>query len=178
MDNIKIKLMGKITSDLPINLFKEISAEAGVYEATSNPQGAISVILENGKRLGIRPGEFEFIEAPAWVLEKHGKLSEKYDGLVAEVEKLKQENKAEFDQYQIRLAVKDKEIDQSKHLNDSFAREIENLRRDIQQHIKWNESHTKRIVELSEENERLQNKNNELVKQLGSKVILDYEKGI
>ena len=34
------------------------------------------------------------------------------------------------------------------------------------------------IDKLTLENKRLQNKNNDLVKQLGSKVILDYEKGI
>lgn len=38
------------------------------YPAVSNKHGAISGVCENGKQLGVRPDEFEFIEAPDWVL--------------------------------------------------------------------------------------------------------------
>ena len=37
--------------------------------AVSNQYGAISGISENGERLGVKPGEFEFVEAPDWVLD-------------------------------------------------------------------------------------------------------------
>ena len=38
------------------------------YAATSNHHGAICGICENGEALGVKPGEFEFVEAPEWVL--------------------------------------------------------------------------------------------------------------
>lgn len=76
MSDVKIRLTKRITADYSI--FKDevvIVAEEGVYDASSNPHGAISIII-NGKRLGVKPSEFEFIEAPAWVLEKHGLLAD------------------------------------------------------------------------------------------------------
>ena len=42
------------------------------YEAVSNQNGAISGICENGERLGVRPGEFEFVKAPAWLVQMWG----------------------------------------------------------------------------------------------------------
>lgn len=63
------------------------------------------------------------------------------------VESLKQENKTEFERYQISLAVRDKEIEETKQLNDSFAREIK----------------------------RLRNKNNDLIKKVASETILGFE---
>ena len=42
--------------------------EGKEYEAVSNKHGAISGICENGRILGVKPGEFEFVEAPEWVL--------------------------------------------------------------------------------------------------------------
>ena len=44
-----------------------ILREGEEYEAVSNNNGAISGICENGKQLGVKPGEFEFIEAPDWI---------------------------------------------------------------------------------------------------------------
>lgn len=76
MGKIIVKLNKQIRSDLPIFTGDIVCAEPGIYEATSNPHGALSIKLSNDKHLGIKPGEFDFIEAPAWVLEKHGKLSQ------------------------------------------------------------------------------------------------------
>jgi len=42
------------------------------YQATSNKYGAISGICSNGESLGVKPGEFEFISAPKWVLDIWG----------------------------------------------------------------------------------------------------------
>jgi hypothetical protein len=42
------------------------------YQAISNKNGAISGLCENGEYLGVKPGEFEFVEAPEWVLKIHG----------------------------------------------------------------------------------------------------------
>ena len=43
------------------------------YEAKTNKNGAISGLCDNGEYLGVKPGEFEFIEAPQWVLDIHSK---------------------------------------------------------------------------------------------------------
>lgn len=71
---MRIKMLTNVRSDFPLGLFAGAKPgtilRAGMeYKATSNPHGAISGICENGESLGVRPGEFEFIEAPEWVLE-------------------------------------------------------------------------------------------------------------
>jgi len=45
-----------------------ISRAGKIYEAYSNENGAISAVCENSVLLGVKPGEFEFVEAPEWVL--------------------------------------------------------------------------------------------------------------
>jgi len=44
--------------------YQVVRAEAGDYDCTSNQYGAISVISNNGKQLGVKPAEFEPLE---WV---------------------------------------------------------------------------------------------------------------
>lgn len=44
------------------------------YPAMTNKNGAISGLCANGEYLGVKPGEFEFVEAPEWVLAKHRRL--------------------------------------------------------------------------------------------------------
>ena len=39
------------------------------YGATANKHGAISGVCENGEKLGVRPGEFEFVSLPEWVFD-------------------------------------------------------------------------------------------------------------
>lgn len=41
----------------------------GEYPAGCNKHGAVYVQLPEGKTLGVKQGEFEFIKAPAWLLE-------------------------------------------------------------------------------------------------------------
>lgn len=41
----------------------------GEYPAGCNKNGAVHVKLPEDKTLGVKPGEFEFIKAPAWLLE-------------------------------------------------------------------------------------------------------------
>lgn len=40
----------------------------GEYEAKANKYGAISALCESGEYIGVNPGEFEFVEAPEWIL--------------------------------------------------------------------------------------------------------------
>lgn len=42
----------------------------GEYPAGCNKNGAVYVQLPEGETLGVKPGEFEFIKAPAWLLER------------------------------------------------------------------------------------------------------------
>lgn len=37
------------------------------YEAEANRNGAVISLCENGERMGVKPGEFEFLEAPKWL---------------------------------------------------------------------------------------------------------------
>lgn len=67
---MKIRMKKTVISDLPalrrpgLVLYKDEE-----YEATSNPRGAICGICDNGEKLGVKPGEFEFVEAPKWILD-------------------------------------------------------------------------------------------------------------
>lgn len=36
----------------------------GEYEAIANKNGAVCGICENGEKLGVKPGEFQFIQVP------------------------------------------------------------------------------------------------------------------
>jgi len=58
----KIRLPDRVTSELPIFITgKLIFAEPGIYTAEYNPQGAIHIVLDDGTKLGIKPGEYEFV---------------------------------------------------------------------------------------------------------------------
>jgi len=77
MDKIKIRMLQNVRPDFFLGL---ISAKPGTilrsgmeYEATTNKNGAICGICENGEALGVKPGEFEFVEAPEWLLNVHRK---------------------------------------------------------------------------------------------------------
>lgn len=61
----RVKMAKTVTSDLPIFLQKteSIIAEGGKeYYVYCNSHGAISAILPNGEKLGLKPYEFEVIE--------------------------------------------------------------------------------------------------------------------
>lgn len=59
----KVRMLETVTSDLPGLISNRIAAEQGrVYRCTVNPLGAVSVQLEDGKPLGVKPGEFEVVE--------------------------------------------------------------------------------------------------------------------
>lgn len=75
-DKIRIRMRKTVRPDFPLGLFSGAKPgtilRAGVeYPATSNLYGAIAGICDNGKILGVKPGEFEFVKAPEWVLKIH-----------------------------------------------------------------------------------------------------------
>ncbi len=45
-----------------------------VYDATANKNGAVSGITEEGIAIGVKPGEFEFVEAPEWLKKIHANV--------------------------------------------------------------------------------------------------------
>ena len=45
-----------------------------VYYATANKNGAVSGITEEGIAIGVKPGEFEFVEAPEWLKKIHANV--------------------------------------------------------------------------------------------------------
>lgn len=84
MTDIRIKMLKTVKAEIPpyfefgfpgLRDTDLIAYKDRLYYATSNRNGAISAIIGD-KLLGVKPDEFEFVRAPAWVLEKHGKLSE------------------------------------------------------------------------------------------------------
>ena len=77
MDKIRVRLLHNVRGLGIISPPGTIAREGYEYEGDSNPQGAISAILPNGEKLGLMPGEFEFLEAPDWVLRIWAKHDDK-----------------------------------------------------------------------------------------------------
>lgn len=57
---------------IPIAPPGTILREGEEYEAKAGSAGAVSGKCSNGEWLGIKPGEFEFLSAPRWLLKIHG----------------------------------------------------------------------------------------------------------
>lgn len=72
-EGLRIKMLKTVCVDYffgavtktPVDTFL---LEGHEYAATANCNAAIAGICDNGQILGVKPGEFEFIEAPEWVL--------------------------------------------------------------------------------------------------------------
>lgn len=63
---MKIKMLKTVVTDMPIRLFRTPETKliyGQIYQATANKNGAVSGICENGVVLGVKPDEFEIIEA-------------------------------------------------------------------------------------------------------------------
>lgn len=56
----KIRLLQWVRSDLPFGPYSV--AKPGVYDAEENPYGALAVRDCNGELLGVKPGEFEYVD--------------------------------------------------------------------------------------------------------------------
>jgi hypothetical protein len=67
-DKIRVRLLQNVRGLGFISPPGTIARDGYEYEGYSNDNGAISAILPNGEKLGLMPGEFEFLEAPEWVL--------------------------------------------------------------------------------------------------------------
>ena len=56
----RVVLINTVRGDSPIG--HKTVAPAGVYDAWVNPHGAVSVIAADGQMLGVKPGEFKWLE--------------------------------------------------------------------------------------------------------------------
>lgn len=56
----KIRLRHEVRGDAPFA--SHVFAPAGIHEAHLNPHGAVSVIANDGNLLGVKPGEFEWVQ--------------------------------------------------------------------------------------------------------------------
>lgn len=71
-DTIRIRMLCNVRPELQFLSTAGTILRVGMeYPADTNRYGAISGLCANGEYLGVRPGEFEFIEAPEWVLAIH-----------------------------------------------------------------------------------------------------------
>lgn len=65
---MKIKMLETVRPDFPFLLTGvplDTALVCGeVYEATKNKCGAVCGVCENGQRLGVKPGEFEWCQEP------------------------------------------------------------------------------------------------------------------
>lgn len=69
MERIRIRMLKTVRPDLPFLQpdAKTILVVGEIYNAVANRNGAVSGVCDNGQCLGVKPGEFEFIEAPEWL---------------------------------------------------------------------------------------------------------------
>ncbi|WP_147273126.1 hypothetical protein [Anaerobacterium chartisolvens] len=75
--DIRIRMKQNVRPELIIFAKPGTVLKAGmIYQAISNRRGAISGLCDNGEYPGVRPGEFEFVEAPEWVLKIWSKHEE------------------------------------------------------------------------------------------------------
>lgn len=70
------------------------------------------------------------------------------------------------------------EVERLKQKNDQLSNDIINANMNSELAIDLSIELKEEVERLKQENQRLLNKNNNLIKELGSKVILDYEKGV
>lgn len=77
MDEIRIKMLMTVRPDLPFGVKPGTilyAKDGKEYKAVAGKYGAVAGICDNGEALGVKPGEFEFVKAPEWLLKMHGKL--------------------------------------------------------------------------------------------------------
>lgn len=81
MEKIRIKMLKTVQPDILLgfclgtNGSHDILREGKVYDAVANRFGAITGICSNGTKIGAKPGEFEFVEAPYWIRKIHDSLA-------------------------------------------------------------------------------------------------------
>lgn len=71
-ERIKIRMLTTVYPDFMFLAKPGTVLKAGeTYDAIANQNGAVSGICENGAHLGVKPEEFEFVEAPQRIIDIH-----------------------------------------------------------------------------------------------------------
>jgi hypothetical protein len=102
-EKIRIRMIQDVNPDFPFLLSQDERKNTYLlkgqdYDAMTNPQGAISAICDTGVHLGVKPNEFEFLEAPEWVLIAHKKFEMiRMQKEIAECEELLAKEKLAYD---------------------------------------------------------------------------------
>jgi hypothetical protein len=60
----KIRMLRTVTSDVPFQREGDVLVAVGstVHNAWTNSYGAVAAVLPDGRKLGVKPGEFEVVE--------------------------------------------------------------------------------------------------------------------
>ena len=67
---IKIKMLKTVRPELRFLARPgKVLQEGEIYVAKANTRGAVSGLCANGEYLGVRPGEFVFVQAPDWLID-------------------------------------------------------------------------------------------------------------
>ena len=62
LKRLKVRLPFPVANEAPAYAPDlAVTAEEGTYHASINPQGAVSIVLPDGKPFGLKPGEFTFV---------------------------------------------------------------------------------------------------------------------
>lgn len=60
-----VRVLKRVTPDAPLCFLTEnrtlVAEEGRVYNAWTNSHGAVSAVLDDGRRLGLKPDEFEIV---------------------------------------------------------------------------------------------------------------------
>ena len=67
--DVKIRMLENVYPWYPVPLTEPVLERGKEYQAEANWRGAIFAVTMTGKKLGVKPREFEFLSAPAWVLD-------------------------------------------------------------------------------------------------------------
>lgn len=68
---MRIRMIKDVRSDIPIlSNYRTVLKSGKTYDATANKHGAVCGRCDNGELIGVRPGEFEFVELPKWLYDK------------------------------------------------------------------------------------------------------------
>ena len=68
---MQIKMIEDVRSELPfLSSYGDVLKSGKIYEASANKHGAVCGKCDNGKLIGVKPGEFVFISLPKWLYDK------------------------------------------------------------------------------------------------------------
>jgi hypothetical protein len=114
------------------------SAGPGVYEAEVNPHGAVSVKLADGSLLGVKPGEFEWVQGEQFEQEKelrrslaeaHAEIHKRNEEILALAKWVKELREASPTRLEPRITELEVQLEETKKDALAWKREFDMYRR-------------------------------------------------